>query len=92
MSRKHALRQLVRDRERLAAMSAGGSPEHPIALASAAVVEIRVRAMSCPQCDGRYRMRDHRAPSAGLRAADVVCQLCGTSRTLWFRLGCAEPN
>lgn len=92
MSRKHAFRQLIRDRERLAALSPGGSPDHPIALPSAAVVEVRVRGMSCPQCDGRYRLRDHRAPSAGLRAADVICQLCGTPRTLWFRLGSSEPN
>ena len=92
MSRKNRARQLVRDRERLAALSPGGSPDHPIELVSAAVVESRVRAMSCPQCEGAYKLREHRAPEAGLRAADVVCQLCGTPRTLWFRLGSREPN
>lgn len=86
------MRQLVRDRERLAALSPGGSPEHPIEVVSAAVVEVRTRAQACPQCEGMYRMRDHRAPAAGLRAVDVTCQTCGTPRTLWFRLGSADPS
>jgi hypothetical protein len=90
--KQRALRALIRDRERLAELSAGGSPEHPIELTSAAVVEIRASAMTCPQCDGAYRVRDHRAPSSGLRAVDVSCRLCGTPRTLWFRLGSTEPN
>jgi hypothetical protein len=90
--KQRVLRHLVRDRERLAALSAGGSPEHPIELTSAAVVEIRAAAMSCPQCDGAYRVREHRAPSSGLRAVDVSCRLCGTPRTLWFRLTSDEPN
>jgi len=86
------MRQLVRDRERLAGLSPGGSDAHPIEVASSAVVEGRARTMSCPQCCGAYRLREHRAPRSGLRAVDVVCRLCGTGRTLWFRLGSDEPN
>ena len=85
-------RQLVRDRERLAQLSAGGSAEHPIEVAAASVVEVRARAMSCPHCGATYRMHDHRAVGPGLRAVDVRCQLCSTRRTLWFRLGSAESN
>ena len=90
--KKRVLRALIRDRERLAALSAGGSHERPISVPSASVVDGRASAMSCPQCDGPYRVHDHRAPRSGLRAVDVTCRLCGTSRTLWFKLGSAEPN
>ena len=90
--KQRVLRHLVRDRERLAALEPGGSPEHPIELVSASVVETRTRALSCPQCEGQYRIHDHRAPSAGLRAVDVKCQLCGTPRTLYFRLTSRDPN
>ena len=90
--KQRVLRHLVRDRERLAALTPGGSPEHPIELISAADVETRAAAMTCPQCDGTYRVHDHRAPRSGLRAVDVRCQLCSTRRTLWFRLGSGDPN
>ena len=88
--RERAARQLVRDRERLAALSPGGSAEHPIAVDSAAVVEIRARAMPCVQCAGEYRVLEHRRTSAGLRAVDVRCQQCGVARTMWFRVD--QPN
>ncbi len=92
LRRKHVMRHLVRDRERLAQLSRGGSREHPIEVDSAAVVEGRARAVPCPQCDGSLRVRDHRAPASGLRAVDVTCERCGTRRTLWFRLGSSEPS
>ena len=85
-------RKLVRDREKLAALSAGGAREHPISVTSAAVIEVRVRSMQCPQCLGEYRIGDHAAPASGLRELSVRCQLCGTPRTLWFRIVSDEPN
>lgn len=90
--RERAARQLVRDREKLAMLSPGGAREHPIAVASAAVIEVRVRSLACPQCDGAYRLVEHRAPASGLRAVDVTCTQCGAPRTLWFRLVSSEPN
>lgn len=89
---RRVLRQLVRDRERLAALSPGGSHEHPIRIPSASVVEGRAYGLTCPQCAGTYRVLDHRAPMSGVRAVDVRCRTCGTARTLWFRLGSTEPN
>lgn len=86
------MRQIVRDRERLAALSTGGSPQHPITVPSASVVEVRARALPCPQCGASYHLRDHRAPAAGLRAVDVRCQQCSVGRTLWFRLVEDELN
>lgn len=73
-------------------MTSGGSPSHPIPVISAAVVEVRASRQTCPQCDAGYRIHDHRAPSAGIRAVDVGCQLCGVKRTLWFRLTELAPN
>jgi hypothetical protein len=87
-----AARRLVRDREKLAALSPGGSREHPVPVPSAAVIEVRARAMSCPQCDGTYRIREHASVASGLRRVEVTCQLCGTPRVLWFRLISHEPN
>jgi predicted Zn finger-like uncharacterized protein len=85
-------RQLVRDRERLAALSPGGAKEHPIEVASSAVIEVRARAQRCPQCDGAYRLDDHQAPSAQVRLIVVTCQRCGVGRRLWFKIVPSGPN
>ena len=87
-------RKLVRDREKLAALSLGGAREYPIIVTSSAVIEVRVNGMPCPQCEGQYRVLEHNAPAPalGLREVLVRCQLCGTPRTLWFRIVTDEPN
>jgi predicted Zn finger-like uncharacterized protein len=61
-------------------------------IASASVVDTRVRNLPCPQCNGSYKIEDHRSPASGIREVDVRCQLCGVRRTLWFRIVSAEPN
>jgi predicted Zn finger-like uncharacterized protein len=91
-AQERAARALVAAREKLAELSAGGAPEHPIVVESSAVVEARVRNLECPQCAGPYRVDEHAAPAAALRAVAVRCQRCGVARTLWFRLAPAEPN
>jgi hypothetical protein len=91
-ARERAARDLVRDREKLARLVAGGAAAHPIEVTSAAVIEGRVAAMPCPQCDGQYRIVEHRSEGPGLRALDVACRQCGTPRTLWFRIVVDEPN
>jgi predicted Zn finger-like uncharacterized protein len=90
--RLRVMRQLVRDRERLANLTQGGAPSRPIPVVSAAVVEVRAAMQTCPQCDATYRLHDHRAPSPGIRAVDVRCRQCGIARTLWFRLSESAPN
>ncbi len=90
--RERDARQLVRDREKLARLVAGGSAERPIEVPSSSVIEGRVRAMPCPQCEGELDVKDHRSQGAGLRAVDVKCRTCGTPRTLWFRIVTDEPN
>lgn len=91
-ARERAARQLVRDREALAKLVAGGAAEHPIQVASAAVIEGRAAALPCAQCGGAYRVADHRSEGAGLRAVDVRCTQCGVARTLWFRIAIDGPN
>jgi hypothetical protein len=90
--RARAMRKLVRDREKLAALSVGGSEDRPIQVTSASVVEVRVRHLACPQCEGEYKVKEHRSPASGIRSVDVTCQMCGVSRTLWFRIVSPDAN
>ena len=82
----------MRDREKLAALVAGGSAERPIEVSSSSVIEGRVRAMPCVQCGGEYDVKDHRSAGQGTRAVDARCRICGVARTLWFRIVSDEPN
>lgn len=86
------MRQLVRDREKLAGLSLGGGREHPIVVSSTAVIEGRASAQPCPQCGGELRVTDHRAEPGGMRPVDVKCRQCGVARTLWFRLAPDHVN
>lgn len=84
---------LARDRERLFALERGGSPERPIDISAASVVEVSARAVQCPRCDGRHHLDEHVAVTVSgvrLREARLVCRECGSRRSLWFRL--AELN
>lgn len=91
-ARERAARDLVRDREKLAGLVPGGSRARPIEVDSSAVVEPRIRSLACPQCEGTYRVLDHRSAASGIREVDVRCERCGAPRTLWFRLVSSEPN
>jgi predicted Zn finger-like uncharacterized protein len=91
-AQERAARQLVRDREKLAALEAGGSAERPFAVASSSVIDGRVRATPCPQCGGEYTLVEHRSAGQGMRAVDVRCRTCSVARTLWFRIVVDEPN
>ena len=87
--------KFARDRERLAALEAGGVPERPIDLASASEVEITARSMPCPRCGGEVRVDEHLAETIGaqrLRIAKVFCPGCGARRSVYFRLGGLLPN
>ena len=93
--RERAARELVRDRQRLAALSPGGAPARPIAVPSAAVIPLRARATPCPLCDGALRIEHERAgmhEGRLLHAAEVSCGRCGVARTLWFEVAPALPS
>jgi hypothetical protein len=85
----------VRDRARLARLEEGGSPERPISLVSASLVEPKARAIPCPLCAGETRIDEHAAGAIGgkmLRLAHVSCPRCGHRRILYFTLNPALPN
>lgn len=90
--RERAARELVRDRQKLAALMPGGAPDRPIEVPSAAVVPLRARSTPCPLCEGELRI-DHEAAEsrAGrlLHATHVSCTRCGVARVLWF---CVAPS
>ncbi len=88
--RERAAKKLVHAREELASLEPGGSDERPIVVETSSVIEVKARAMRCPQCDGETKIVEHRAPrdegGRAMRAVDVECLLCGTKRTRWFEI------
>ena len=84
-----AAEKLARDRQRLARVEPGGTPQRPIQLESASQVEPHAMAMRCLRCDGPGRLEDHSAVTVKaeiLRAVVLRCTYCGTKRELWFRI------
>jgi hypothetical protein len=92
-ARAHA--ELVRDLERLARLEEGGSPERPLAVASAAQVEVIARARPCPLCKATTHLDEHAAEVVGgvrLRVVRVACTACGVGRALYFRIADTPLN
>jgi len=87
---QRTLRKSVRQLQRLAAEMRGGSPERPIDVASASVVETKARAVPCVQCEAtEMELRGDRATSTArgvLRELAMVCRQCHATRALWFRV------
>ena len=87
---QRVLRKTVRQLERLAAELPGGSPERPIDVASASVVETKARAIPCVQCEAlEMELRGDRATSTArgiLRELTMVCRQCHAARAVWFRV------
>jgi hypothetical protein len=85
----------VRETEALAGELPGGSPERPIDVASASVVDGKARATPCVQCGGDLELRGDRATSTArgvLREVGLVCRRCRAPRTLWFRIAPRAAN
>ena len=81
--------KLIRERDRLARPLPGGSPERPIEVSSASVIEVQAKGLPCPLCGGEYRIDEHTARSMNgdlLRVVRVHCHQCGAPRDLFFRL------
>jgi hypothetical protein len=93
--RERAARELVRDRQKLAALSPGGAPDRPIVVSSSAVLAPRVRSLPCPLCEGGLRIDHESAESQGgrlLHAMHVSCMRCGVDRVLWFQVSSPLPS
>ena len=75
-------------RSRQEARMPGGSPDHPIEVASAAVIEPRATSLPCPRCAGPAHVDEH-VVEAGpgeqrLRVTRMRCGTCGHRRPLYF--------
>ena len=82
-------------RERLFQLEIGGSPERPLPVVSAAVVEAHAESVPCPRCEGKHEVVEHVAVTVSrvrLREARLRCRQCGTTRSLWFRISDVGPN
>ena len=82
-------------RERLFQLEIGGTPERPLSVASAAVVEAHAESVPCPRCSGKLDVSEHIAVTVNvvrLREARLRCRQCGTTRSLWFRISDPGPN
>lgn len=82
-------------RQRLFELEVGGSPERPLPVLSAAVVEAHAESVPCPRCDGKQEVVEHVAVTISgirLREARLRCRQCGMTRSLWFRIDDVRPN
>jgi DNA-directed RNA polymerase subunit M/transcription elongation factor TFIIS len=76
-------------REKLALLEPGGTPERPIVIESASLVEVRAESMTCLRCEGRLDCKEHLAEEidgAALRVARMQCRACGARRVVYFRI------
>jgi hypothetical protein len=90
-----AAEKATRDRERLARIEEGGTPERPIELESASQIEPHALAAACLRCDGPNRLEEHAAETVNgqrLRVVRMTCARCGSKRTMWFRLAPKLPS
>lgn len=81
--------RLGADRERLFQLEAGGSPERPLGVSSASVVDVHAVGVPCPRCGGPHELLEHLAVNragARLREARLKCRQCGSERSLFFKL------
>ena len=75
--------------EKLAKLEAGGSPERPIDLETASLVEPHARSMPCVRCGNEVRVALHEAKTLGerrLRVVETKCTHCGAIRVLYMRI------
>lgn len=67
----------------------GGSPERPLDVATAALVEPKARSVACPRCETPFDVASHEAHNdthGRLREVRLTCRTCALERTQWFRI------
>jgi len=80
---------------KLARLEAGGSPDHPIELESASLVEPHATSLPCARCGGTLRLDEHTAEiieGSRLRVVRLHCFQCNAPRVVYVRLLSALPN
>lgn len=81
--------------EKLAKLEPGGSPDNPIELETASLVEPYSRSLPCVRCGREVRVVEHDAKTVGARRLRVVktqCGQCGALRVLYIRLTTLLPS
>lgn len=81
--------------EKLARLEPGGTPENPIEVESASLVEPQAKGLPCPRCGGEARLVDHEAQTFHgqlLRVVSTRCYQCGAPRTLYVKIVPALVN
>jgi len=85
-----AAEKLGKQREKLAGLEPGGAADHPIDVATAAVIEPHARSMPCPRCGEQpTHLAEHEAREIDgrrLRVVRVACPRCGAGRAIYFRI------
>ena len=92
---QRAREKLWHAREKLALLEPGGSPERPLEVSSASVVEARAEAELCLRCSAPMQCREHVAQTVRgvlLRVAHLRCRSCGTTRQLYLRIASSYLN
>ncbi|HVM70067.1 MAG TPA: hypothetical protein VM204_09580 [Gaiellaceae bacterium] len=92
--------KLAESRLKLALLEPGGSPDRPIEVTSASVVEPHATGLGCAACGGATRIEEHSAVTLAdrtgaprsLRVARVRCARCGVTRDVYFRLQASTVN
>jgi hypothetical protein len=78
-----------RERERLVAISPGGSASNPIDVTTASLVEAAALALGCGVCGGSLRLGAHDAVlenGIALRRVSNRCVTCGATRVTFLRI------
>src|SRR5262249_50359365 len=86
---ERAMRKLADAREKLFRLEPGGSPERPIEVPSASVVESRARALGCARCGGETRLEDHAAvviEAGARRRVRMRCRTCHSAFDVWLAI------
>ncbi|APR79659.1 Hypothetical protein A7982_05006 [Minicystis rosea] len=84
-----AMAKMAKDLDKLALHAPGGSPERAIEITSPSEVEVQARSTPCPICRGELRIEEHTAETIDglrVRVAKVLCTVCRSRRSLYFRL------
>ena len=92
-------------RQKLWFLEAGGTPQRPLEVKSAAVIESRATGVPCPRCGGELRVKDHEAKvlddrgnettadrGVPLRIVTLACFQCGARQRSFFRVVAPLPS
>ncbi len=81
--------KLRREREQLARVEAGGTPQRPREVESPAQIDVIAERLPCVACETDLHLAEHAAEDfegTTLRVARLVCPGCGARRQVWFRV------